>query len=248
MDRVIWTGCVGLFFAGALFSYAVFGAAPADGFRLVDYFSVLSSIATAIAAYAAWRAASAAQKQSFDSALAGRRQMYRTHVESFNEWLDGIEADQQLAFYRRFELYESMFPNNRNPALAFTEIGDSEISAWENSFKKLADQACTPIAPDRRTVEHWVGEYMFLTGYMKFTALDLDKPQIRLGGDLPSGVSRDNIEKVLPVMGMVLSSLSDFAFVGGGSSSRGMTKEFKEAFIELVDAIQINGWHQHQYG
>lgn len=248
MDRVILAGCVGLFIAGALFSYAVFGAASVEGFRLVDWFSILSTVATAIAAYAAWRAASAAQKQSFDSALAGRRQMYRTHVESFNEWLDGIEADQKVTFYRRHELYESMFPNNRNPALGFTEVGHSEISAWEASFKKLADLACSPIRPDWRSVEHWVADYMFLTGYMRFTALDQARDQIRLGGDIPSGVSRENVEKVLPVMGMVLTSLSGFAFVGGRSSSRGMSAEFKAAFIELVDAIQIKGWHQHQYG
>jgi hypothetical protein len=248
MDRVIWTGCVGLFVAGALFSYAAFGAEPADGFRLVDYFSVLSAVATAIAAYAAWRAASAAQKQSFDSALTGRRQLYRTHVESFNEWLDGIEADQKIVFYRRHELYESMFPTNRNPALTFTETGDKEIAAWEHSFKKLDDLACMPTTPDRRTVEHWVADYMFLKSYLRFTSLDPDRDQVRFDGRIPSGVSRENIETVLPVLGVVLSALSKFAFVGGRSSSRGMSTEFRAAFIELVDAIQINGWHQHQYG
>ncbi|WP_074752131.1 hypothetical protein [Pseudomonas abietaniphila] len=91
-------GVRGLFVARALFSYAAFGAALADEFRLIDYFSVISTVATAVAAYAAWRAASAVQKQSFDSALSGRQQLYRMHVESFNEWLDGIEADQQVVF------------------------------------------------------------------------------------------------------------------------------------------------------
>ncbi|MDC6381264.1 hypothetical protein BW687_013910 [Pseudomonas graminis] len=248
MDRVIGIGCICLFAAGALFSHAAFGAAPADGFRVVDYFSVLSAIATAIAAYAAWRAASAAQKQSFDTAMSGRRQMYRTHLESFNEWLDGIEADQQIKFYRRHELYESMFPKNRNPALDFTDTGDTEISAWVASFENLAAQACSLKQPDRRTVEHWVSDYMFLSWHMKFTNLNPDMDQIRLDGRLASGISRENFESVLPVMGSVLSSLSAFAFIGPRSASRGVTSEFRAGFLDFIDAIQINSWHQHQYG
>lgn len=248
MDRVIWTGCLCLFAAGALFSHAAFGAAPADGFRIVDYFSILSTVATAIAAFAAWRAASAAQKQSFDTAMSGRWQMYRTHFEFFNDRLDGIEVDQQIVFYRRHELYESMFPKNRNPALGFTEVGDKEISAWSASFNKLADMACSSVPSDRRTIEHWVADYMFLTGYMRFTALHPERDQIQLDGRLPSGISRENVEKALPVMGMVLSSLSAFAFIGQGSHSRGMSSEFKTAFIDFVDAIQIHDWHQHKYG
>lgn len=248
MDRVIWTGCLCLFAAGALFSHAAFGAASAEGFRIVDYFSVLSTVATAIAAYAAWRAASAAQKQSFDTAMAGRWQMYRTHFEFFTERLDDIEADQQVVFYRRHELYESMFPKNRNPTLAFTEIGDTEISAWIDAFTKLADLACSPLSPDMRAMEHWVGQYMFLTGHLRYTALHPERDQILLDGRLASGVSRENFENVLPVMGMVLSSLSAFAFINKGSYSRGMTAEFKAAFIELLNDIQIHDWNQHKYG
>ncbi|WP_074752130.1 hypothetical protein [Pseudomonas abietaniphila] len=141
-----------------------------------------------------------------------------------------------------------MFPTNRNPALTFIETGDREIAAWEQSFKQLDDLACIPKRPDRRTVEHWVSDYTFLKSYLRFTALDPERDQVRLDGHTPSGVSRENIEKVLPVVAVVLSSLAGFAFVGGRSSSQGMSTEFKVAFIEFVDAIQINGWHQHQYG
>ena len=248
MDRVIWTACLGLFLAGGIFSQAAFGSNTDKPFTLIDCFSILSAVATAIAAYAAWRAASAAQRQSFDTAASGRRQSYRTHVESFNEWLDGIEADQGVEFYRRHELYESMFPKNRNPSLEFTEVGDPEIAAWANSFKALADMACDPTTPEWRFVERWVGDFASLCGYMKLKVLDPARDQVRLGGIVTSGVCRENFERVLPVMGMVLTSLSDFAFVKGATRDRGMSQQFKDGFVDFLDAVQINGWNQHQYG
>ncbi len=245
---VVWGGCVGVFLFGGLFSFAIFGVSPREGFRLIDFFSVLSAVATAVAAFAAWRAASAAQKQSFDAALSGRRQMYRMHFESFNEWLDGIQEDQKVCFYRRHELYESIFPSNRNPSLAFSEVGDAEISAWERSFKNLADLACTSSTPTRREVSTWVGEYMILSGFMRYTLLDPDLDQILLSGELRSGLSRENYEVALRVMSIVLGSMADFAFVNYSPAFRGITSEFKEAYIEFVDAVQIHGWHQHRYG
>ncbi|MNO06942.1 hypothetical protein D3C81_2289350 [compost metagenome] len=72
--------------------------------KLGDWFAALSAIATAAAAFAAWKAASAAQKQSSDGAVSIRRQTYKMHYDMFNEWLDGIEEELKVKFYRRYEL------------------------------------------------------------------------------------------------------------------------------------------------
>lgn len=245
-DWVIWGGCVGLFLAGCLFASAFAGSSSKE-FSVVDLFAILSAVATAIAAFAAWRAASAAQKQSFDTAISTRRQMYKMHFESFNEWLDGIETEFNIQFYRRYELYDSMFPNNRNPALDFNEVGHSEIKAWQRSFTKLADLTCIPIQPDRREVARWVGDFASLSGHMKYTFLKTNEVQIYLGGWVRSGISFDNFKRAIPVMGMVLSALTKFSYIEGDSIDHGMSLEFEFAFKEFIQSILDESWHQHEY-
>lgn len=245
-DKVVWGGCVGLFLTGALFAYG-FSGEKSESFRIVDLFAIISAIATAFAAFAAWRAASAAQKQSFDSTISTRRQAHKTHVDSFNEWLDGMEAELNVKFYRRYELYEVMFPNNRNPSFDFSETGDAEVKQWQKSYSTLADMACKPLQPDRREVEDWISNVMFLAGYMRCSLLSPDSIQIYLDNRIPSGVSFDNYKRVLPVLGVVLSGLAKFAFVDGRSSDRGMSSEFEFAFSDLVDAVLRFSWNQHNY-
>jgi hypothetical protein len=245
-DRVIWGGCVGLFLTGGLFAYAFSGGAS-DGFKIVDLFAIISAVATAFAAFAARSAANAAQKQSFDSAVSIRRQTHKTHVESFNEWLDGMESELGVKFYRRYELYEMIFPNNRDPSLEFSEVGDFEVKSWQNSYVKLADMACKPSQPSRREVESWVAELMFLTGFMRCSLLSSTSLQIYLDNRIPSGVSFDNYKRALPVLGIVLSSLSKFAFIEGRSSDRGMSSEFEFAFSDFVQGVASSSWNQHSY-
>lgn len=245
-DRVIWGGCVGLFLTGSLFAYA-FAGGSSEGFKIVDLFAIISAVATAFAAFAAWSAASAAQKQSFDSAMSIRRQTHKMHVESFNEWLNGMESEFAVKFYRRYELYETMFPSNRNPALKFSETGDSEIVSWQRSFMKLANLACHPSQPGKRDVESWVGDFAWLSGCMKCTFLSTSEKQIYLDNRIPSGISSLNYKQVLPLMGMVLTGLCKFAFIEGRSSDRGMSTEFDFAFTDFVDDILMNSWNHHFY-
>lgn len=245
-DRVIWGGCAGLFFTGGLFAYAFVGGSS-KGFKFVDLFAIISAVATAIAAFAAWRAASAAQKQSFDSAVSIRRQTHKIHVESFNEWLDGMESGLEVKFHRRYELYEIIFPNNRNPSLQFSEVGDFEVKAWQASYAALADTACKPSQPSRREVESWVAGLMFLTGFMRCELLSASRLQIYLDNRIPSGISFDNYKRVLPVLGIVLSSLSKFAFIEGMSSDRGMSSEFELAFSDFVQSVASSSWNNHSY-
>lgn len=245
-DRVIWGGCVGLFLTGGLFAYAFSGGAS-EGFKIVDLFAIISAVATGFAAYAAWKAASAAQKQSFDSAISIRRQTHKSHFESFNEWLDGIESEFAVKFYRRYELYETMFPSNRNPSLEFSEVGSREIQSWQRSFTKLADLACYPAQPGKREVESWAADFARIAGYMKCTFLPLSEKQIYLDDRLPTGISSVNYQRVLPLMGMVLTGLCSFSFIEGRSSDRGMSREFDFAFTDFVEAILTSSWNNHSY-
>lgn len=245
-DKVVWGGCIGLFLTGALFAYG-FSGEKAEGFKIVDLFAIISAVATAFAAFAAWSAASAAQKQSFDASISIRRQTYRMHFESFNEWLDGVESSLNIEFYRRYELYDTIFPDNRNPSLGFSEVGDPELVSWQKAFESLANLACNPIQPSRREVSTWLLNYAALSGHMHYTFLEVDKLQIYLGGRVPSGISPENLKRALPVMGIVLSALTKFSYIEGASSDRGMTLEFEFAFNEFMEAIMETSWHQHEY-
>ncbi|MGY2271074.1 MULTISPECIES: hypothetical protein [Pseudomonas] len=245
-DRVIWGGCIGLFLAGGLFAYG-FSVSSFESLKVVDLFAIISAIATAFAAFAARSAASAARKQSFDSAVSIRRQIHKTHVDSFNEWLDGMESDLGVKFYRRYELYEIIFPNNRNPALEFSEIGSEQVKSWQLSYSKLVDITWKPSRLSLREMEGWVFDIARITGYMRLSLLPSQSKQIRLDGRLPTGVSSDNYKRALPIMGVVLSSLSKFAFVDGRSSDRGISIEFEESFSDFVNAICNRSYNQHTY-
>ena len=246
-DRVIWAVCIGLFLTGGIFFRIFPESSSISTLGVVEWFSILSAIATAIAAIAAWKAASIARKQSFDTALTTRWQMHKMHLESFYEWLNGIESDQGVTFYRRQELYDSMFPSNRDPSLAFSEKGSDEVVAWQRSLDRLADLACNPTMIGSRQVEHWVGDYAMLTGYIKYSLLKPGQKQFYLDDRLPSGVSIDNYEIILSVMSNVMFRLSKFAFLEARHGYRGMTNEFKYSFKEFFSDVVHKNYNQHTY-
>lgn len=214
---------------------------------IADIVGGFSAIAAAVAAFAAWRAASIANKQSTDSALSIRWQMYKMHQESFNEWLQGIESDQGVVFYRKHELYEIMFPFNRDPSQAFSDKGSTEVVAWGNSFEKLSDQACTHKALGPREVESWVFDYARTIGYMRYYLLPINDKQFFIDNRLATGISFDNYELVLPVMYKVVERLSRFAFVDCVHGYRGMTPEFKDSFMGFYFEVSMNNYNDHSY-
>ena len=246
-DRVIWGGCVGLFLVGGLFFQGFFGSAEGEGMKLVDWFTALSAVATAAAAFAAWKAASAAQRQSFDTTISTRRQTHKTHFDSFNEWLDGLQEEFKVKFYRRYELYDSIFPNNRNPDLPFSEVGCDEVDAWRRSFENLVATACKPVGLSIREVESWATDYTILAGHMRYSYTDGVVAQLFFDDRLPSGLSLDNYQVALSVMGAVLTGLSKFSFRGDHIGCRGFSKEFSACFVGLINVVANESWHQHSY-
>jgi hypothetical protein len=246
-DWVVWGVCFGLFFAGGIYFNMLPEFVWKTEIGVADVVGGISAIAAAIAAVAASRAASIANKQSSDSAQSIRWQMYKMHLESFYEWLDGIEEDQGVTFYRRQELYDSMFPCNRNPALVFSEKACDEVFAWQRSFSALADLACRPSSFGYREIEGWISDYMMLTWHMKYSYLKPNKKQFFMDDRIASGVSVDNYDVILPVMSAVIHGLSKFSFMDCKNCYRGMTDEFRNVFKEFFSAVHTNGYHQHSY-
>jgi hypothetical protein len=244
---VVWCGCIGLFLAGGIYFNMLPRVVWKTEVGVADVVGGFSAIAAAVAAFAAWRAASIANKQSTDSALSIRWQMYKMHLDSFNEWLQGIEFDQGVVFYRKHELYEIMFPFNRDPSEAFSDKGSSEVVSWANSFKRLADVACTYKALGPREIEEWIFDYARITGYMRYYLLSPDDKQFFFDNRLATGVSIDNYEDVLPAMNSIVERLSKFAFVDLKYGYRGMTAEFKESFMGFYFDVSMNNYNQHSY-
>lgn len=246
-DWVIWCGCFGLFLAGGIYFNMLPEIVWKKEVGVADLVGGVSAIAAAIAAFAAWRAASIANKQSTDSAASIRWQMYKMHVESFNEWVKGIESDQKVTFYRKQELYEVIFPSNRDPSRIFTDKGSPEVAAWQSGYAKLAEFACTSRRLSSREVSTWVGSYMMLTSHIKYSALSPNKKQFFMDDRIASGISLDNYENVLPVMCDVVNRLSRFAFVETKYGYAGMSTEFKESFKAFFMDVMTNGYDQHSY-
>ncbi|NBA95544.1 hypothetical protein [Pseudomonas sp. R5(2019)] len=246
-DKLIWGICILLFLAGGVFFNIFPSPESGEGLKIVDWFAVLSSSATAVAAIAAWQAASVAQRQAFDSSRSIRWQMHKMHQESFDEWLDGIETDLGVKFSRRHELYDVIFPFNRDPAKDFIEKGSQKILEWHASFDSLVEVFCRRTLPGQLELETWAVDYVWLAGDLNYICFPPENRQLYIGGSIPSGLCLENYELVLPVMGQVLLRLSNFAFYQKYPQAIDMTKEFEWGFKKFIDEVRTEEWHQHQY-
>jgi hypothetical protein len=242
-----------LFFGGVVWGRLI----PSSDFWLIKidgFFAVASSLATAVAAVAAWKAAQinkgqwdSSRKQTDIANEQSRLQFYMQHWFTFNEWLDEIERDNNVKFYKRASLYESIFPRNRNFSEPFSPVGDSEVFSWHSRFGKLVDRTCSPIGFEGRDAESWFSEYVMLAAYMHYSYLSPEDEQLVLGDTLPSGVSIENYEHVLVVMGNVLESLSKFSFCDGSPCSKGMSQVVKSGIGEFINSAQSNYSKNHRY-
>lgn len=254
---VYWLGALLLFICGVVWAPLLPGIEMwllNNNIRVVDVFSVLSAIATASAAIAAWKAAQinkgqwmAAREQANNSAQQNRLQFYMHHWAIFNEWLDGIQKDVGVVFYRRAELYDVMFPSNRDVQKPFSSIGDGEIAAWHRSLEALVSIACQPSVPAMRAIADWMGDYCGLADHMRYS-LPLDEDvQVWLGDNVPSGINHGNFKKVLQVMSEVLDRLSRFANLDSLYMYRGMTSEFEQAVTWFINEVQSKQFKGHTY-
>lgn len=248
-DWVDWGLCILLFFSGVVFSKfctdSDFLAFLRD-FDSSQWIAAFSSLATAAAAIAAWKAADTSKSQANASAQQSRWQMYRMHCESFVTLLEDIESDYQVRFYRKTELYDAVFPCNRDVRKEFSSEAGPELHAWLSEVKKLSDFCCDQRAKSPGEVADFFLRYGQLCGYMKYT-MPVVGPQIYLDGKLPTGICRDNFKKVIPALSDALKSISVFSFVEYEHSWRGMEASIAIEIRSFINKVSSGLMSEHSY-
>jgi hypothetical protein len=188
-DRIIIIGCVGLFASGFVFArlLAQFGYLPAVFFvweeklDIGTIFNIVAAIATALAAYAAFRSADTARVAATDSRAFARIQMYIQHQQQFDRLLDESQTEMGIAFFRRIELYDNMFPNNRQADKPFSLHADpATILKWGNRYDQLSGIAESKTPPSEEEFPKWMIGCMELANRMNFTHKPIKEGQIYL--------------------------------------------------------------------
>ncbi|VVN43938.1 hypothetical protein [Pseudomonas fluorescens] len=238
-DWVVWGGALLLFLSGFLWAQFLpnseFWKSEFD-MKPVDYFSVASAIATAIAAFAAWRSASISSVAATDSRTFSRMQAYILHKQQFEVLLSDIEKELSVIFKEKNNLYNDIFPNNRHIEKPFTMTAHgTQFDAWGETFKILVTQTNQYPPMDERELREWLIDQAMLTGdYLRFNFKIEDK-SFRLGA-LDTHVSALN-----PMFSLMLSSkvLNHFYVFG-------MVYEYLEMstpshyFVESLEKFKLN--------
>lgn len=194
-DWVIFTGCIGLFASGFIFArlLAQFGYLPAIFFKWEDkldigtIFNIVAAIATALAAYAAFRSADTARSAAKDSRAFARIQTYTSHQQQFDRLLDECQTEMGVAFFRRIELYDKIFPTNRNSEKPFTSYAEGAlVRRWANRYDQLRGDVESDAAPDDEGFCRWIVGCVSLANDMNFTFKEPSEGQIWLDGSVYS--------------------------------------------------------------
>ncbi|UST91925.1 hypothetical protein [Pseudomonas siliginis] len=186
-DWVIFVGCIGLFASGFIFArlLAQFGYLPAiyikweDKLDIGTIFNIVAAIATALAAYAAFRSADTALSAAKDSRAFARVQTYTSHQQQFDRLLDECQAEMGIAFFRRIELYDKIFPTNRYSEKPFTSCAEAAlVSQWGNRYDRLRGAVESNVAPDDEDIRKWIIDCVSLANDMNFTLKQPSEGQI----------------------------------------------------------------------
>lgn len=252
-NGVEWLVCCALFAAGLVWGKLL----PSGDFwsiKLDGVIAFVSSIATAAAAVAAWKAArinagqsESAKSQAESASQQNRLQFYMQHWATFNEWINGIERDHGVSFYKRSALYDVIFPNNRDVSKPFSSVGSDELRSWQKTLRRILDRTCMPLDFDGREAEDWFFDHARLSGYMHYSYISPEQNQLVLGDALPSGISVENYDHVYDVMSYVLESLSKFAYCDGAPRSKGISLEVRDGVIRLINEAQGTYSRTHRY-
>jgi hypothetical protein len=257
-DWVIITGCVGLFLAGFVFSglIAQFGGTnqlSSNWDSKVDIgtvFNIVAAIATALAAYAAFRSAKIASDAAKDSQSFGRLEILASHQQQFDRLLDDAEKEMRIGFFRRVYLYDRLFPANRNLAESFTANCDSEtVEGWVRRYKWIGDVVTLKAPPSPQELHEWMKQCAILANDMNFTLPQLQpgSGEILIEGHINSNFA-ENPGKPLYFLGEVLHRLATFGLIQQPYPTPINTREhliFLEAFSEFYVSIG-HGETQHR--
>ena len=216
-------------------------------FKLVDWFSVISAIATAVAAIAAWQAAGVAKAQAHEAGRHGRWQMYRMHREEFDQMLESAEIELNIRFFKKDDLYEAIFPRNRNIELPFSPVGSSELSSWINSCKGLCDFLCQSEIPNYRQIEKWMVDYVFLSSSCMRYKLHFEDRELYVGDGVATGINLDNHAEILKVLNDVLMRFSRFSYIEPVNNYRGALQEVEAAIHGHIHSVARSDYLGQRY-
>lgn len=179
----------------------------------VDYFSVASAIATAVAALAAWRSASISSLAATDSRSFSRMQAYIIHRQQFEVLLNDIEKELTVSFREKNGLYNDIFPDNRHIDRPFSmKANGVEFNAWAETFKKLLAQTNKHPPMHRRELKTWMVEQIMLTGnYLRFR-FTIDHESFRIE-DIDTQVSIEDPMLALSLSSKVLNHFYVFGMI-----------------------------------
>jgi hypothetical protein len=243
---MVWMGVCLVFICGAIWG-KVFPSGDFWSVKVTDVFGGISAVATAIAAYAAWQAAKTSKEQSEDSARQNRWQIYVSHYDLFNRHLDGMEKDFNIDFIRRNELYEKMFPNNRNIFIPFSPIGDDQVVIWHDEYRKLESLSRKQMLPNDQEICVWLSGCSWLAGQIQLSMLKDDELQFFLGDGVPTGINLENFENALPKIASVLERLSNFSCKNGSPIYNGMTWQMRNGIRSFINSVASGANVEHSY-
>jgi hypothetical protein len=178
-------------------------------------FNIVSAIATALAAYAAFKSAKIASNAAKDSRNFGRLQILTSHQQLFDRVLDDAEKEMRIGFFRRTYLYERLFPGNRNLATGFTTNGQASIIVeWATIYRQIEDIVASEVPPSPSQLHEWIKQCAILANDMSFTFPQLPpgSGEILIDGHINSNFT-DNPGKPLYFLGEVLHRLATFGLI-----------------------------------
>jgi hypothetical protein len=215
--------------------------------KVADVFGGVSALASAVAAYAAWRAASISKEQSEDSARQNRWQIYVSHYELFNKCLEGAERDFNVHFIRKSELYEVLFPTNRDIFISFTPVNSSQILTWHAEYRLLEASSRKSRIPDEQEICVWLSGCSLLAGQLHFSYVKDTDLQVFIGGCVPTGINLENFENALSVMAEILERLSTFSYVKSSPQYNGMTWQMRNGIRSFINSVECGANVTHSY-
>lgn len=181
--------------------------------KAVDYFSVASAIATAIAAVAAWRSASISRDAATDSRTFSRMQAYVLHKQQFEVLLADIEKELTVTFRERNGLYNDIFPDNRHMNRPFSmKANGPEFYAWIESFRELVAQTIVHPPMGFKELKIWLVEQIILADNFLRFRFSVDNETFRVS-TIDTQVSLEDPMYALSLSSTVLNHFYVFGMI-----------------------------------
>lgn len=178
-DFVVWCGCLGLFLAGGVYFNMLPNFFWEKELGVGDLVSGASAIAAALAAYASWKAATIAKTSAEDSKAFTRAQLYMSHRKDFIDLLDEIADELKVVFFRRYDLYTKLFPNNHYSSEFFEAKANLDVvNNWVSKYAEV--ERVTKGFPVALEIDLWVMSCSDLSESMHFVFPRSEEPQLYL--------------------------------------------------------------------